>query len=55
MLTDPLMRFYLYCLWGLLQHDYFVSRSHSQINRRRAQMLAYFAMSSVIRRRRGIR
>lgn len=51
MLTDSLMRFYLYCICGLLKHDYFVSRSYSQINRRRAQMLAYHAFWEVGRQR----
>lgn len=50
MLTDSQMRFCLYCICGLLQHDYFVSRGHSQINRRRAQMLAYHAFCDIKRK-----
>lgn len=49
MLTDSRMRFNLYCICGLLKHDYFVSRSYSQINRRRAQMLAYHVFCDVKR------
>ena len=41
MLTDSQMRFYMYCLFGLMRHRDFVARKCSQINRRRAQMLAY--------------
>ena len=43
MLTDSQMRFCLFCLYGVLHHPYFVSYKGGQINKRRAQMLAYHA------------
>lgn len=49
MLTDSQMWFYFCCICGLHDHDYFVSRSYSQINRRRAQMLGYHVLWDVKR------
>lgn len=52
MLTDSQMRFYLYCLYGLLQHRDFLGRGKgSQIDHRRAQMIAYHAFWEVGRQR----
>ena len=41
MMTESQLQFYTYAVMGLIAWGYFVSRSYSQINRRRLLMLAY--------------